>query len=740
MVEKIAVLMTVGTSLIDGVRRQCPQTLAATGDEAILQSLSDTQSPGGQAFDALVKHFRSGLESSSLERLVWEKEFPSAEIQSFCFWLNSLPEDGSARLKKVVLLPTRGTPAEGCAEFVKGILEKHVLPWGRQKKRVCDSCAVAIERFSFDPSSPESFGKDAAGFVAKLWELINQCDKENFTRTVVNITGGYKVLAPLMALFGFQRPDVEVIYQHEDSKVTVTVPPVPMDWDFKLLDDYRTLVARGELGELNVEPPSRFRAFFQPTSDGKWILNPLGIVLNQLYQGKRLERFGYGARLISRLKEDSADELRQRISRWVHVWIGDIIPETVEHGRGHSQRLMEYAAEILEPILRVRRDFLSKDELRCLISCLWLHDIGHTALRFRLPPQSMSSQDDKLPSKFKQFLAALGLKSFDDRSGGPGGEVKELEVSRFPSLVRMFHNFLSAQRICDASYGYLPEEERDAVALICIYDRKSMPLREGQECWAAGKPFGIVAPPLALVLGDRGIFYRGRLLTTDKVLLLCALLRVVDGLDIQSDRAVDDNYVQERVRRTQDEVSQLWKRLERLCNCLPSEFKQVNAELKDTLAERKKSFDELSEAFYNPTHDSQLCRTAQELANAIDKFVNERWLGCLANNISCDDEMTLEALSVTDRLLFKMKQPAHFCKHRAVRFVFVTSEGGASKFQFRIRVVFDRNAGGDVRHVVASEIWEEINAVKEVLEESGITFEGVYDVNGDALAPGPSSM
>jgi CRISPR/Cas system-associated protein Csm6 len=671
--------------------------------------------------------------------LVWEKEFPSAEIQSFCFWLNSLPKDGSARLKKVVLLPTKGTLAEPCAKYVKEILKAHVLPWGSQQNRVSDSCAVDIEPFSFDPSSPENFGEGAAGFVAKLWELINQCDKENVTRTVVNITGGYKVLAPLMALFGFQRPDVEVIYQHEDSKVTVTVPPVPMDWDFKLLDDYRTLVARGELGGLNVEPPSRFRAFFQPTSDGKWILNPLGMVLKQVYQEKRLERFGYGARLISRLKEDSVDELRQRISRWVHVWIGDIIPETVEHGRGHSQRLMEYAAEILEPILRESRDFLSEDELRCLISCLWLHDIGHTALRFRLPPQSLSSQDDNLLIKFKQFLAALGLKSFDDRSGGPGGKVKELEVFRFPSLVRMFHNFLSAQQICDASYGYLPEDERDAVALICIYDRKSMPLLEGQECWAAGEPFGIVAPPLALVvLGDGGIVYRRTSLTTKRVLLLCALLRVVDGLDIQSDRAVDDNYVQERVRRTQDEVSQLWKRLERLCNCLPSEFKQVNAELEDKLAEWKKSFDKLSEAFYNPTHDSQPCRTAQELASAIDEFVNDRWLGCLANNISCDDEMMLEALSVTDRLLFKMKQPAHFCKHRAVRFVFVTSEGGASKF--RIRVVFDENAGDDVRHVVASEIWEEIAAVMGVLVQSDITFEGVYDVNGDALAPGPSSM
>jgi hypothetical protein len=213
---------------------------------------------------------------------------------------------------------------------------------------------------------------------------------------------------------------------------------------------------------------------------------------------------------------------------------------------------------------------------------------------------------------------------------------------------------------------------------------------------------------------------------------------VVDGLDIQSDRAVDDNYVRERLRRTQDEVSQLWERLARLSSRLPSEFKQVNAELEDKLGEWKQGFDELSEAFYNPTHDSEPCGTAQDLASAIDEFVNERWLRCLANNISCADEMMLEALSVTDRLLFKMKQPAHFCKHRAVRFVFVTSEGGASKF--RIHVVFDENAGDDVRHVVASEIWEEINAVKEVLEGSRITFEGVYDVNGDALAPGPSSM
>jgi hypothetical protein len=740
MVEKIAVLMTVGTSLIDGVRRQCPQRLAATPDEAILQSLSHTENPVRQAFVDLVTRFCSGLKSSSLERLVKDKEFPSAEIQSFCFWLNSLPNDGSAQLEKVVLLPTKETLAEQCATYVQLILAECVLPWGRQQKRVSDLCAVDIEPFSFDPSSPETFGQGAAGFVAKLWELINQCDKENFTRTVVNITGGYKVLAPLMALFGFQRPDVEVIYQHEDSTVTVTVPPVPMDWDLKLLDDYRTLVARGELGGLNVEPPSRFRAFFQPTSDGKWILNPLGMVLKQVYQENRLERFGYGARLISRLKEDSADELRQRISRWVHVWIGDIIPETVEHGRGHSQRLMEYAAEILEPILRERSNFLSQDELRCLISCLWLHDIGHTALRFRLPPQSMSSQDDELLIKFKQFLAALGLKSFHDGSGGPGGKVKELEVSRFPSLVRMFHNFLSAQQICDASYGYLPEKERDAVALICIYDRKSMPLRlEDQRCWQAGEPFGIVAPPLALVLGDGVIVYREAQLTTEKVLLLCALLRVVDGLDIQSDRAVDDNYVRERLRRTQDEVSQLWERLVRLSKDLPREFKQVNAELE----EWKQSFDALSEAFYNPTHDSEPCRTAQNLAEAIDKFVNERWLGCLANNISCADEMIademiLEALSVTDRLLFKMKQPAHFCKHRAVRFVFVTSQGGASKFQ--ICVVFDENAPHDVRAVVAREIQEEINAVKDVLQRFGITFEGVYDVNDDALASGPSSM
>jgi hypothetical protein len=664
--------------------------------------------------------------------LVKDKEFPSAEIQSFCFWLNSLPNDGSAQLEKVVLLPTQETLAEGCARYVGDILEKYVLRWGEQQNRVSHSCTVDIKPFSFDPSSLETFGQHAAGFVAQVWDLINQCHNTGCTSVVVNITGGYKVLAPLMTLFGFQRPDVEVIYQHEDSTVTVTVPPVPMDWDFKLLDDYRTLVARGEL---NVEPPSRFRAFFQPTSDGRWILNPLGMVLKQLYQENRLERFGYGARLISRLEEQSAEDLRQRISRWVHVWMGDIIPETVEHGRGHSQRLMEYAAEVLEPILRKDPNFLSQDELRCLISCLWLHDIGHTAIRFRLPPQSMSRrEDDGLLSKFKQFLAALGLKSFNDSSGKPDGHVKELEVSRFPSLVRMFHNFLSAQRICDPRYDYLPEDERDAVALICIYDRRSMPLLERDGCWGAGEPFGIVAPPLAQVLGGGGIAYRrSGSLATERALLLCALLRVVDGLDIQSDRAVDDNYVRERVRRTQDEVSQLWERLLRFKH-FPDVFKQAEEKLKnweEKLKAWKARFDTL-------TNDSLSYTKAKNLASEIEQFVDGEWLRYLAQHTSCADEMVLQFLSVVDRILFKMKQPAHFCKHRAVRFVFVTPQGAATNF--RIYVAFDENADDDVRHAVASEIWEEIDAVRGILGQSNITFERVFDVEDNALAPRPSSM
>jgi hypothetical protein len=703
--ETVLVLMTVGTSLCDAIRRNYSGA-QGLDDQNVLKDPNC-----GRWVSELSQQLVNLLNSVGPDAALAGRSFPSAEIQSFCFWLHSLPDDGSVQVSRVTLLPTARTPAERCAQHVMGILQHVFTDWGAVSRRVDSNIQVLVEPFYFDPSDPGRFAGACVDFLHLLWEKIEQASEH---RKVVNITGGYKVLAPLMALFGFQRPDVEVVYQHEDSRVVVGVPPLPLEWDFKLLDDYRTLVGRRVV---DVEPPPRLRAFFSQERTG-WQLNPFGRVLKELYDEQRLERFGYGARLLRLLENDGdREDLRQRIRRWVHIWVGDVIPETVEHGRGHSQRLMEYAAELLEPIFGVDRKFLSRDELRCLVSCLWLHDIGHTALRLTLPQGSGYN--------FQDFLAACGFR--EPLAGSPGRGPRRVDISGFPNLVRLFHNFLSAQRILE--YDYLSQEERQAVALISMYDRKAMPLTTNQPPWASGQVFGVQAPPLEEVLaGVARVPYGSNALEGPRVVLLCALLRVLDGLDVQSDRAVDDDYLRERTRRLRDEAGHLYGRLEAIAQ--NSSAKNVIDNVIDIgkLGEFYRSFESVLQ-----TRDP--CGAFDDLSrlvNEIGQFIKDQWLPALAKELNGSPSFAdRELLSVIDRFLFKLVQPFHYCKHRAVRFVYIAPvPAETNPFRFRIYAVFSDGCGEEIKQQISREIWDEVEPVKDILSGYSINFEGVFDVAG----------
>lgn len=707
--KKTAVLMTVGTSLMEALRRADPN-LRASDDEALAKDPCWTTLWPKACGPGEVQGFKQQLCSNDLWTIRTNAGFPSAEIQSFCFWLDAQPED--VKVGKVVLLPTNTRPARKCAEAVKGILTKAVFQSGKFRAKVTEPCPVEEQAFEVDPSNEDKFAQNMADFLKMVNERLDKLDSQGFALKVVNITGGYKVLAPLFALYGFQREDVEVIYQHEDSKVVLRVPPVPMAWDLKLLDEYRSLLGRGHLTH---PPPARFRAFFRQEQNG-WAVNAFGKMLQELYQGGRLQRFGYGARLIDRwLTDDQAKkDMRDRIARWTHIWIGDLIPETVEHSRGHSQRLMEYAAELLEPILEQEPNFLNEDELLCLICCLWLHDIGHTGLRFLLPREPMSarpSQDVLL--RFKCFLAVCGLRDGSLVKNCGQRSERFIDIARFPSLLRLFHNFLSAQRICDPHCDYLPACERDAVALISMYDRKGMPL-QGDELWKDGEALGLVAPALDRLLADNdGIEFRNSTLRKDRVMLLCALLRVIDGLDVQSDRIIDKDYWNERRRRTQEEV-----------------------EYYERLLKQKLSASGLGTKF-NSESSSALSVTADNVSDELGRVV--RLVAETLNTASNGDkEAALEVLSLFDRALFKKRQEDHFFKHSQVKLTHLTRQNpGQRPFTFGIHLVFAEGAREDLKKDVAAEIWGEVEAVHSCLRKNGICFEGVFDggTDGRKLMP-----
>ena len=536
MGTKTTMLITVGTSLLDVLKGKCIDKHGRFIDS------HNKPLKGAGALHVIGSLYNSffGDLKQQLDR--WEPNisvtFPSAEIQSFCFWLAANPKK-SVTLSHIILMPTETHEAKACANKIREILLNQVLKSGFVQPYLPTGENVVIpspEPFLLRIEDTRSFSEDIARFLKKLNDIMEHLRIAGAERFVFNITGGYKGLTPFFSLIGFLEEDIEVIYQHEEAKVVLRVPALPLAWDLKLFDEYRCLLRAEEKSPMTT-PPGKFQILFDKRNS-EWSKNPFGGLLEEVYVRDRLKRFGYGARLVRRLPGTFQEELENRIPRWENIWIGDQIPETVEHSRGHSQRVMEYAASLLEPLFAKKEDFLTDRELYCLVCCLWLHDIGHTALEFQLP-------DNKV-----------------------------VPVASFPTLVRNFHHFLSYQRILEQDY--LSSDEKEVVALISKYDRRKMPLRTGDDDWR-DEDFGLVAEALQKTIPDDGLAFKGETIPKDRLIFLCALLRMIDALDVQSDRVIDDNYWKERRQRTKEEVdhyrSLLSKWLELLDLC-PDDFRR----------------------------------------------------------------------------------------------------------------------------------------------------------------------
>ena len=678
--------MTVGISLLENIKQRMNDA-----DESI-----DSDLP---AREIIPKYYHHCLCFKDLHLYpgLGEAIFPCAEIQSFCHWLKAQPKE-SVVLKEIVLLPTKTEPAPFCSEKIKNILTKQVFESEFAKKYLFKNDNVSVVDFTpfqLRLENNDNFAEDISKFLHDFKDNLEKYKKEN-CKVVLNITGGYKSLTPFFSLFGFLLEEIEVIYQHEESNVILRIPALPLAWDFKLFDEYRSLLRGG--GELLSDPPAKFSILFDK-KDEKWTKNPFGSLLEDIYTEDRLKRFGYGARLIRRLPKEMQEKLLPEnstggIYQWEHIWMGDQIPETVEHSRGHSQRLMEYAASLLEPCFAQDSSFLEDHELYCLICCLWLHDIGHTSLRYYKPPAPIS----------------------------------DFSIAPFPTLVRAYHNWLSNERI--RYYTYLPEDEREAVALISLYHRGKMPLigdMLGKKEW-----FDHKAKSLENRIPEGGLKFGSETISSERVLLLCALLKFIDSLDAQSDRVIDENYVNERWQRTKDEIK-YYRRVLKQRREFTSWCDDVNHKAIDELIEKT---EEIYEQWRRLKGKQTDWEQAKQISDMIENLVAPSVAKAVRHAIenqkseSCEREACLGVISVIDKLGFKMSTHHHFLKHSRIKLVYMThGKKSEQEISYCIHMIFDSDYAMsiDQKKELAKEIWDEAEHVSVVLQEHGIFFEGVFD-------------
>jgi hypothetical protein len=155
-------------------------------------------------------------------------------------------------------------------------------------------------------------------------------------------------------------------------------------------------------------------------------------------------------------------------------------------------------------------------------------------------------------------------------------------------------------------------------------------------------------------------------LTLREILAAAALLRVVDGCDVQADRVVSEEYMKARLNRTRAEGEALWWELRPLLRGRWENFEgQVNRihEISQSLGlEREAASDDELGA---------LCKNVYAAVMDALLAIKAGGGGYLLTSENYGD---LTALSLVNRYAFKWEQFLHFEKHRCVGFVLPVRE------------------------------------------------------------------
>jgi hypothetical protein len=623
----------------------------------------------------------------------------SAEMQTIgLFFSEDGPEDRYKDCSKILtLIPVKKRESEICAELIKQML---VNP--RISLPLMGGVKVArqMSAIDFQFENRREFSLQVSQLVAQISKISDQYRQANCERIVLCISSGYKALIPYITLFGFIDGS-EVVYAHFTSRSVVSISSMPLAWDLRLLDEQRIWAMIDAIPDTTYASlPAKFKVLHDSdpvTINGQsyYQKSAFGQLISHAYRKDRRDRFGWGEAFLLNIPE-SYSYLRDNISsliktKWEYLWIGDQIPETVEHTRGHSCRLIELARDLL----RLTSLDLSGPELYCLIAAIWLHDIGHTAL--------ISGALTKGENHFPLYL--------------------------FPSLVREFHNVLSSELI-EAEQD-LDKDLKPVVVALSTYHRNKMPLYEGQDSFKR-EPFSIEVKPLEetnLTGTDIGI---------NRVMLLAALLRFLDGCDVQADRIIDQNYKKAREKRTNNEIAIYGDRLEQLIKSL-DEKDSLYKELDNCKDELNKQLESWGNG-----------ESKKKSRKALKQFIQEKAYTIFESGQNASH---LEILGLIDSILFKREQEEHFLKHGGIECVYLGSsdikECGQQQGDFKpaigvyilVKGPIDNNPQLVSQFVnVAEDIWDEYTAVKKTLDNY-FWVTGIYLTDGSnvrVLIPQPA--
>jgi hypothetical protein len=459
-----------------------------------------------------------------------------------------------------------------------------------------------------------------------------------------------------------------------------------------------------------------------------------------------LTPYGRGYLLLDKIQDDQKQKaLRDCINRWQYLWLGDLIPETVEHARGHTQRVLELAAQMLYPILNEEKNFFGdKDQannnLIALISAIWLHDLGHSG-------NYLKCKQDKTT-----------IRDVPDEETGSG--IIKYDIKGFPSQVRDMHHLLSWYLIGkdrvelfglnrdgdgNSDKSVFNGDLIECIRRIGLYHRGKMP---------ALKNLDLANPNLKNYEPDKhiGIEIKEPLenlpRTKVNIPLLGALLRIADGGDVQEERTISQNYEDMRNLQSAREIERLKQEEEKLRKNVDALFDaSLSSQLPEHLAELKKCAREYFSKD-STEKDNQYEELRNKVDNCVQKYLREEGLECIEGVRKI---ILRNWLSTLDQYVFKKSTGPHFEKHAGISAVMYLldkpiEENVKKEYHFKVRVIHKEEKEGkkpkelieNAKRVLEA-ISEEYTKVKKILNEHHIYFvcyEGMGEKTGEITVQG----
>ena len=176
-----------------------------------------------------------------------------------------------------------------------------------------------------------------------------------------------------------------------------------------------------------------------------------------------------------------------------------------------------------------------------------------------------------------------------------------------------------------------------------------------------------------------------------KLLWVTALLRILDGCDVQSDRVISPEYLDYRNRRSADEARMVRAELEGFINVLPAGLRE-KIRVIDAEGEIDGIYEDVFAGLTELKEKHHTWRKVQ--AEALPEFM---------------------ALSLANRLAFKKEQHNHFSKHKCIRFVLPSMNEKENTITINVFPNDEVEGYAEAALSISDDIRKEYEAVKEVL-------------------------